>query len=76
MTRKTYRELADRIGKNLAFNGNANTETWELIGIFCDAMKSDNPRFDRQKFLDAIEDAKQKAQLGGYGRFIANEKGA
>lgn len=55
MTRKTYRELADRIGKNLAFNGNANTETWELIGIFCDAMKSDNPRFDRQKFLDAIE---------------------
>lgn len=55
MTRKTYRELAERLGKSLALHGNANTETWQLIAIFCDAMKSDNPRFDREKFLDAIE---------------------
>jgi len=58
MTRKTYRELAERIGKTFAEHGNGNTETWELVAIFCDAMKADNPQFDRETFIDAIEAAK------------------
>lgn len=55
MTRKTYRKLAEQIGLLLATNGNNNSETWSLIDVFCEAMKSDNSAFDKDRFVEAIE---------------------
>lgn len=55
MTRKTYTVLAKEIGLILAQRGNGNSETWEVIDAMCSAMKSDNPAFDKTRFVDAIE---------------------
>ena len=56
MTRKTYQQLAKEIGRLLAIEADTGDRvTWELIGVMCAAMKSDNSKFDKTKFVDAIE---------------------
>ena len=54
MTRKTYRTLAEKIGKLLAEDPTANSQTWLYIFAMCDAMKEDNSAFDKEKFVEAI----------------------
>jgi hypothetical protein len=54
MTRKTYRILAEELGRILAEDTTANSQTWRYIFAFCDAMKSDNSAFDKTKFVEAI----------------------
>ena len=54
MTRKTYRKLADELGKLMADDPYRSTQTWLYIHAFCDAMKADNSAFDRDKFIEAV----------------------
>lgn len=57
MTRKTYRQLAEDLGRMLAYHEDQNHAlTWQAIHLMCDAMAEDNPRFARQKFLEAVQD--------------------
>lgn len=60
MTKKTYRELATEIGRIIAQSGNGNSETWEIIDAMCDAMKSDNRAFNKDRFVEAIETSRQE----------------
>jgi hypothetical protein len=60
MTRKTYQQLAKEIGRLLAIEADTGDRvTWELIGVMCAAMKSDNSAFDKTKFVEAVEAAKK-----------------
>lgn len=54
MTRKTYRKLADELGRLLAEDTTANSNTWHYIFAFCNAMKEDNSAFDKERFVEAI----------------------
>jgi hypothetical protein len=58
ITRKTYRELAHDIG--VTIKGHDNTETWELIDVFCGVLKRDNERFNKDLFIEAIQKEIQK----------------
>lgn len=60
MTRKTYRTLAEELGRLLAEDTTANSQTWLYIFAFCSAMKSDNSAFDQDKFIVAIHEARDK----------------
>ena len=61
MTRKTYRILAEKIGRLLAEKQDEGDDvTSELISAMCSAMKEDNSAFDKEKFLEAIEKSKME----------------
>lgn len=63
MTRKTYRELANEIGRLVAIEADSGDRvTWEIIDAVCNAMKSDNRAFDKDRFIEAVETAKQDTQ--------------
>ncbi len=55
MTRKTYIQLAQEFGRIL---GTANDEhkmtAWQVIHCVSALLKSDNERFDRSRFEQAI----------------------
>ena len=68
MTRKHYNELAARFGTDLAAIGNvtkgertARSGYLDAIGATVDALKCDNPRFDRDRFYSAVRMAEEKA---------------
>ena len=55
MTRKHYIKLAGAINK-LSVRPEAGTEAdriADVVGTLCDVLKSDNKRFERERFLDA-----------------------
>lgn len=55
MTRKAYRAIAESLGILLANSPDEEHRgAWKAIYVFCDAIKEDNPRFERGKFVDAI----------------------
>ena len=65
MTRKDYELLAKTFNHHLAtmaMSGKAEPIEFQNIGElahkFADALSGDNPRFDRQRFLDACGVAK------------------
>lgn len=51
MTRKDYVEVANILND---FDKNDGMETIELIYRFAALFEKDNPRFDRQRFIDAV----------------------
>ena len=55
MTRKTYRQLAEDIGRILSANEGDTVVAWQIVAVMCRAMKSDNPAFDRDRFEEAIK---------------------
>lgn len=60
MTRKHYRKLAEALGEVWATLELGHTIRIEgLLNTIRDALQSDNPRFDRAKFLNAVLDAKE-----------------
>jgi hypothetical protein len=54
MTRKTYVQLAEDLGRILAQNDGNTVAAWQCIHSMCSAMKSDNAAFDKQRFIDAV----------------------
>jgi len=65
MTRKDYKRLAEELAitlRNLddliVSKGDSDSDQRTAFQIavecMCDAMKRDNPRFDRSKFLEAV----------------------
>lgn len=54
MTRKDYVAIADAIGEALAAAESRNGLENQLLNRLMAAMSVDNPRFDRQRFLDRI----------------------
>lgn len=61
MTRKHYRDLAERFGMDLAAIGNdsegaraARSGYLSAIAATVTALRSDNPRFDGGRFYDAV----------------------
>jgi len=55
MTRKTYIELAEDLGRILATNEGDTVVAWQVIHAMCRAMQKDNPRFDRSRFETAVK---------------------
>ena len=55
MTRKTYIELAEDLGRILATNEGDTVVAWQVIHAMCRAMKKDNPNFDRDRFETAVK---------------------
>ena len=55
MTRKDYKELAQLIGEEQANGTNLERFTSGLISV----LIADNPRFDRTRFFNAIEEAEE-----------------
>ncbi len=64
MTKKTYQELAEDIGRILGSNEGDTVVAWMVIAAMCRAMKSDNPRFDRDRFESAIKDEMYDEKYG------------
>jgi hypothetical protein len=54
MTKKTYIELAKDLGRILSYNEGDCHLVWQTIHVMCGALKVDNPLFDKQRFIDAI----------------------
>lgn len=72
MTRKDYVALADAFANTLRYGGttvNNTDETkrafrigvWQAIEDVAVALKQDNPRFDKDKFIEYIETKAKKA---------------
>lgn len=62
MTRKHYTALAATLGDTLKFarenyGENGATGATLIIHDICDALREENPRFDRQRFIDAVRAA-------------------
>lgn len=55
MTKKTYIQLAKDLGYILSVNEGDTGVAWQTIHVMCSAMRTDNPSFDKQRFIDAIE---------------------
>lgn len=59
MTRKDYVALAGafaRSRKIAALNGEKALLTWaNCVGNVCDTLAADNPRFDRDQFVEACK---------------------
>ncbi len=53
MTRKDYVLLAAAIAKAPAFAASLRTAKASYAALIADALASDNPRFDRARFLKA-----------------------
>jgi hypothetical protein len=54
MTKKTYVQLAEDLGRILAQNDGNSVAAWQCIHAMCSAMKKDNERFDKERFIDAV----------------------
>lgn len=56
MTRKDYRQLADDLRIEFKrINTLSGEEAFRVaVGCMADAMKRENPRFDREKFAEAV----------------------
>ena len=70
MTRKTYNRLAADLASDLKRLIHNPTDShaqgarvltfWSTVGTFCDYLAIDNPRFDRKRFITAIEEGAMK----------------
>lgn len=68
MTRKDYREIAISIGRmkhrlirpEVVVTIHAEAAIDDLIDSLCSIMKRENPRFDRARFMEAIEEQMKK----------------
>lgn len=56
MTRKHYKELADALGR-FAGSGKGMDTFDDLVRSITTLLKQDNPRFDRDRFMDAVNEA-------------------
>lgn len=54
MTRKTYIELAQDLGRILGDNEGDTVVAWQVVHAMCRAMKQDNSAFDKERFIDAV----------------------
>lgn len=72
MTRKHYNELSARFGMDLAairtseaYNvagaQSARSGYLDAVAAIVDTLRADNPRFDRERFYDAVNKAEAKA---------------
>ena len=60
MTRKHFKALAEAIGSNAI--GHANTfAIWEVAESVANVCEDFNPRFDRERFLEAVQKAYDRA---------------
>ena len=56
MTRKDYRRIADAMLASKPapyWDANKHAQYKVSVSRLCDALQADNPRFDRQKFMQA-----------------------
>jgi hypothetical protein len=61
MTKKTYIELAKQLGILIADqHGVTEPSIWRVMDVVCDALKQDNSAFDKERFIEAIKDQRDK----------------
>lgn len=66
MSRKHYRDMADRFGRILATprirTGSAGARAvWECVNEYCEHAESDNPAFDAARFRDHVRNVRDVA---------------
>lgn len=61
LSRKHYQEIAEILGQYLG-QGEELGAGW-LIGNFADFLAADNPRFDRDQFIEAVRAEAREATV-------------
>lgn len=58
MSKKDYELIAATLSKvvDMVETPGASVAAWEAVSALADAFADDNPRFNRQKFIDAVKE--------------------
>jgi len=57
MSRKNYRRIAEDLRVKMPTNENEKRGYLAAVAVIADKLKMENPRFDRERFFQALESA-------------------